>query len=77
MASAWHNIDDSQFVLASISGEQYVEEYGLNVETNYDPTINVAVSQEMTSGAFRVLHNLIPAQFKYVCNFFIITTWRK
>jgi len=49
-----------------ISGEQYVKHYGLNSETNYDPTIAVSVSQEMTSGAYRLLHNIIPAQYKWV-----------
>jgi len=49
-----------------ILGEQYVKDYGLNRETNYDPTIAVSVSQEMTSGAYRLLHNIIPAQYKYV-----------
>lgn len=47
-----------------ILGEHYMEEYGLNSETNYDPTITVSMSQEMTSGAYRLLHNIIPARFK-------------
>lgn len=49
-----------------ILGEQHVKDYGLNNETNYDPKIAVSVSQEMTSGAYRLLHNIIPAQYKYV-----------
>lgn len=47
-------------------GEQYMNEYGLTSKTNYDPTITVSMAQEMTSGAFRILHNIIPAQFRYV-----------
>lgn len=61
-------IDDSQLTFTLISGKQYMEEYGLNRETNYDPSITVAMAQEMTSGAFRLLHSMIPAQFKCVLN---------
>jgi len=43
-----------------------MNEYGLNHETNYDPTIMASMAQEMTSGAFRLLHNIIPAQLKYL-----------
>lgn len=46
------------------SGEKYMEKYGLTSETKYDPTLIVSVAQEMTSGAFRLLHNIIPAQLK-------------
>lgn len=49
-----------------VSGEQYMKDYGLTSKTNYDPTLIVSVAQEFTSGAFRLLHNIIPAQFKYV-----------
>jgi hypothetical protein len=55
-------------MFAFILGEQYMKEYGLNRETNYDPSITVAMAQEMTSGAFRLLHSMIPAQFKCVLN---------
>lgn len=41
-----------------------MKDYGLNRETNYDPAITVSIAQEMTSGAYRLLHNIIPAQFK-------------
>lgn len=41
-----------------------MNDYGLNSATNYDPTISTAVAQEMTSGAYRVLHNIIPAHLK-------------
>lgn len=47
-------------------GDDFQEVYGLNEENIYDPTVNPAMSQEMSSGAFRVLHSLIPVQFKYV-----------
>jgi len=49
-----------------------MNEYGLNNETNYDPTIIPAVAQEMTSGAFRLLHNIIPAKLKYIKYFNIL-----
>uniref|UniRef100_A0A2S2NJ57 Peroxidasin n=1 Tax=Schizaphis graminum TaxID=13262 RepID=A0A2S2NJ57_SCHGA len=52
--------------LPIILGENYINEYGLNNETNYDPTIMPAVAQEMTSGAFRLLHNIIPAKLNYM-----------
>lgn len=45
-----------------------MDKYGLTNETDYDPTITAFMAQEMTSGAFRILHNIIPAQFKYVFN---------
>lgn len=48
------------------SGEDFAELYGLNEENNYDPTVNPAMSQELSSAAIRVLHTLIPVQFKYV-----------
>jgi len=42
-----------------------MEKYGLNNNaTEYDPTIFSSVSQEMTSGAYRLLHNIIPAKFE-------------
>jgi len=43
-----------------------MKEYGLTGPTTYDPSINSALSQEMTSGAFRAVHNIIPGKFKYV-----------
>lgn len=49
-----------------------MNEYGLNNETNYDPTIIPSMAQEMTSGAFRLLHNIIPAKFKYIKYFYIL-----
>ncbi|KAL4142203.1 hypothetical protein QTP88_004707 [Uroleucon formosanum] len=52
--------------LPIILGEKYINEYGLNDETNYDPTLIASMAQEMTSGAFRLLHNIIPAQFNYM-----------
>jgi len=42
-----------------------MKEYGLTGQTTYDPSINSALAQEMTSGAFRAVHNIIPAKFKY------------
>lgn len=42
-----------------------MEEYGLNKPTVYDPTVISSMSQEMTSGAFRTVHNILPAKFKY------------
>lgn len=53
---------DSQF----FSGQNFVEEYGLAKKTEYDPTLIASVSQEMTSSAFRIVHNIIPAKFKCV-----------
>lgn len=50
--------------MLSILGEKNMDKYGLNRATNYDPTIVSSVAQEMTSGAYRLLHNIIPAQFK-------------
>ncbi|XP_025202646.1 peroxidase-like [Melanaphis sacchari] len=52
--------------LPIILGEKYINEYGLNNETNYDPTIIPSTAQEMTSGAYRLLHNIIPAKFNYM-----------
>lgn len=43
-----------------------MEEYGLTGPTVYDPSVNSAFAQEMTSGAFRAVHNIIPAKFKCV-----------
>ena len=48
-----------------------MNKYGLSNETNYDPTIMVSMAQEMTSGAFRLLHNTIPARLKYIKHFYI------
>lgn len=42
-----------------------MEEYQLNGPTVYDPSTSSALAQEMTSGAFRAVHNIIPAKFKY------------
>jgi len=47
-----------------ILGKENMKQYGLIEPTIYDPSINSAFAQEMTSGAFRVLHNIIPAKFK-------------
>lgn len=30
----------------------------------YDPMVNPSTSQEFSTGAFRVLHNIIPTQYK-------------
>ncbi|XP_016664411.1 peroxidase-like [Acyrthosiphon pisum] len=52
--------------LPIILGEKYMNEYGLNSETKYDPTIMRSMAQEMTSGALRLLHNIIPAKLNYM-----------
>lgn len=52
-------------------GNDNMKKYGLVGDTVYDPSINSAMAQEMTSGAFRVVHNIIPAKFKY--NYFKFT----
>lgn len=50
----------------NLLGEDYQELYGLNKENIYDPSVNPSMSQELSSAAIRVLHTLIPVQFKYV-----------
>lgn len=47
-----------------------MKEYGLTGQTTYDPSINSALAQEMTSGAFRAVHNIIPAKFKCVSKWY-------
>lgn len=36
----------------------------LGNENKYDPTVNPSTSQEFSTGAFRVLHNIIPAKYR-------------
>ncbi|CAH1724815.1 unnamed protein product [Aphis gossypii] len=52
--------------LPIILGDEYMKEYGLTGQTTYDPSINSALAQEMTSGAFRAVHNIIPAKFNFI-----------
>ncbi|XP_050443428.1 peroxidase-like [Adelges cooleyi] len=52
--------------LPILLGDFYMEYFGLNNKTVYDPTLNPAMSQEMTSGAFRAVHNIIPAKFNFI-----------
>lgn len=47
-----------------------MKEFGLNGPTVYDPSINSAFAQEMTSGGFRAVHNIIPGKFKWVSRYF-------
>ncbi|VVC34718.1 Haem peroxidase,Haem peroxidase, animal type [Cinara cedri] len=58
--------------LPIVLGEQYMQDYGLTNPTNYDPTLIVSVAQEFTSGAFRLLHNIVPAQLNFVSSNYTI-----
>ncbi|KAL4142197.1 hypothetical protein QTP88_004703 [Uroleucon formosanum] len=59
--------------LPILLGDEYMKEYGLTGQTTYDPSINSALAQEMTSGAFRAVHNIIPAKFNLIsANYSII-----
>jgi len=58
--------------LPIILGDEYMKEYGLTGETIYDPSINSALAQEMTSGAFRAVHNIIPAKFNFITSNYTI-----
>lgn len=45
-------------------GSDFHELYGLNDENIYDPNVNPSMTIEMSSAAYRVLHSIIPVQFK-------------
>lgn len=47
-------------------GDDFQESYGLNKENIYDPKINPSMSLELSGAALRVLHAIIPVQFKCV-----------
>lgn len=44
----------------------------LTSDIKYDPTVNPSTSQEFSTGAFRVLHNIVPTQYRCEVNFFNI-----
>ncbi|XP_050431517.1 peroxidase-like [Adelges cooleyi] len=52
--------------LPIILGDFYMDHFRLNTKTVYDPSVTPAMSQEMVSGAFRTLHSIIPATFKFM-----------
>ncbi|VVC27285.1 Hypothetical protein CINCED_3A000564 [Cinara cedri] len=52
--------------LPVLLGDEYMKEYKLTGPTVYDPSISSALAQEMTSGAFRAVHNIIPAKFNLI-----------
>lgn len=52
--------------LKQILGDDFQEIYGVNKPNIYDPTINPSTSQELSSAAYRILHAIIPVQFKCV-----------
>lgn len=54
------------YIITPLLGKDYQELYGLNKENIYDPTVNPSTSLEFSTAGFRVLHSLIPVQFKYV-----------
>lgn len=45
-------------------GKNYTENKVLGSNNKYDPTVNPSTSQEFSTGAFRVLHNIVPAQHR-------------
>ncbi|VVC28479.1 Haem peroxidase,Haem peroxidase, animal type [Cinara cedri] len=51
--------------LPIILGKNYTENIIL-VDSKYDPSVNPSTSQEFSAGAFRVLHNIVPAQQRLV-----------
>lgn len=51
-------------MMLNILGKENMERFGLIEPTVYDSSINSALAQEMTSGAFRAVHNIIPGKFK-------------
>ncbi|XP_050523245.1 peroxidase-like isoform X1 [Daktulosphaira vitifoliae] len=67
--------------LPIVIGEDYHTMYGFENQTVYDPTVNPSTSAEMASAAFRVLHNVVPIDFKLINenyteeSTFIITDW--
>lgn len=47
-------------------GEDFQEIYGLNEANIYDPTVNPSTSIEFSSAGSRILHAIIPVEFKCV-----------
>lgn len=45
-------------------GENYTKDEVLSSNNKYDTTVNPSTSQEFSTGAFRVLHNIVPAQHR-------------
>ncbi|XP_050437286.1 peroxidase-like [Adelges cooleyi] len=52
--------------LPIIIGSDYHSKYGLDEENIYDPEVNPSTSQELSSAGFRVLHTIIPEEFKLI-----------
>lgn len=50
-------------------GKNYTTNKVLTGDGAYDPTVNPSTSQEFSTGAFRVLHNIIPSQYGCECVF--------
>uniref|UniRef100_A0A2H8TZW2 Peroxidase n=1 Tax=Melanaphis sacchari TaxID=742174 RepID=A0A2H8TZW2_9HEMI len=59
------HITYTQF-LPIILGENYTKDEVLNENNTYDSTVNPSTSQEFSTGAFRVLHNIVPAQHRFI-----------
>ncbi|XP_001946575.2 peroxidase [Acyrthosiphon pisum] len=59
------HITYTQF-LPIILGKNYTEDEVLGGNNKYDPTVNPSTSQEFSTGAFRVLHNIVPAQHRFI-----------
>lgn len=59
------HITYTQF-LPIILGKNYTKDEVLYGNNKYDPTVNPSTSQEFSTGAFRVLHNIIPAQHRFI-----------
>ncbi|XP_050443430.1 peroxidase mlt-7-like isoform X2 [Adelges cooleyi] len=52
--------------LPILLGKDYIDRYGINGKTKYDSTLSATMSQEMTSSAFRLIHNIIPAKYNFI-----------
>ncbi|XP_060841527.1 peroxidase-like [Rhopalosiphum padi] len=59
------HITYTQF-LPIILGKNYTTDEVLGDNNEYDPTVNPSTSQEFSTGAFRVLHNIVPAQHRFI-----------
>lgn len=53
-----------QTLCVRASGRDYTNDEVLGGDVKYEPTVNPSTSQEFSSGAFRVLHNIVPAQHR-------------
>ncbi|XP_050422315.1 peroxidase-like [Adelges cooleyi] len=59
------HITYTQF-LPTILGNKYTNEKIMSNDEAYDSRVNPSTTQEFSSGAFRVLHNIVPARHNFI-----------